>query len=252
MCSAARRLEFELGAGRVPLAVAKARVFADAPDKVIEHRRDASVSTVTRSVLALLAQARSEVIIASPYFIPGEVGMASMKEAADHHVGFVIFTNSLGATDAPLVHWRYVRYHRDMLRLGVQIRELSPDLARQSGTFGDFGTSSGRLHAKVVVIDRRQLFVGSLNLDGRSAWSNTEAGIVIDSPELARGIYTLVDRDRNRSIYRLRLRPGSDDIEWVITGADGSEIVVTDEPHNHWLLRLKMWRLEPFASEELL
>lgn len=136
--------------------------------------------------------------------------------------------------------------------VGVQIRELSPDLARQSGTFGDFGTSSGKLHAKVVVIDRRQLFVGSLNLDGRSAWSNTEAGIVIDSPELARGIYTLVDRDRNRSIYRLRLRPGSDDIEWVITSADGSEIVVTDEPYNHWLLRLKMWRLGPVASEELL
>ena len=65
-------------------------------------------------------------------------------------------TNALGATDEPLVHWRYARYRRELLKLGVEIYELSPELAREAGSFGNFGKSFGRLHAKVAVIDRRQ------------------------------------------------------------------------------------------------
>ena len=244
-------LSAELAAGRATLVPASARVLADAPEKIIEHRRDPEASTVTHSVLAVFGAARSEVTIASPYFIPGPVGMASMQEAIAHRVTVSVFTNSLGATDEPLVHWRYARYRRDMLRLGVHIQELSPDLARSSGGFGDFGRSSGRLHAKVAVVDRRFVFVGSMNLDARSAWSNTEAGLLIDSPPLARGIHALVDRDRNESVYRLRLRPDRETIEWVSTDAQGRETVTDDEPHGSWLLRLKMWLLEPLTSEDL-
>ena len=42
------------------------------------------------------------------------------------------------------------------------------------------------LHAKYMVIDRRFTFVGSLNLDPRSIYINTEMGMIIDSPKLAR------------------------------------------------------------------
>ncbi len=241
-----------LDAGRVPLAPATARVFADAPEKVRLDGPSPSATTVTRSVLAVFEQARSEVIIASPYFIPGPVGMAAMKDAIDHHVRIAVFTNSLGATDEPLVHWRYARYRRDMLKLGVEVYELSPDLARASGHFGDFGRSFGRLHAKVAVIDRRRLFVGSMNLDPRSAWSNTESGLLIDSPGLAEGIYTLVGRDRLTSVYRLRLDADGERVEWVTTDAQGHEKVLTDEPHGSWLLDLKLWLLSTFASEEML
>jgi len=38
----------------------------------------------------------------------------------------------------------------------------------------------------------------------------------------------------------------------VIIGRDGKERVLMDEPHDNWLLRLKMFLLEPFASKELL
>ncbi len=129
----------------------------------------------------------SEVMIASPYFIPGPLGMKMMRKDARTRIRIVVVTNALGATDEPLVHWRYARYRRELLRLGVEIYELSPSLARESGGFGDFGKSFGRLHAKVAVIDRKRLFVGSLNLDQRSAWSNTESGLLIDSPALAAG-----------------------------------------------------------------
>lgn len=62
------------------------------------------------------------------------------------------------------------------------------------------------------MIDRRQLFVGSLNLDQRSAWSNTEAVLLIDSPRLAEATVALIENDRRASVYQLRL------------GADGESI----------------------------
>jgi putative cardiolipin synthase len=245
-------VESELASGRIQLAPALSRVLADEPSKVGGLSRDQNVSTVTRSVLAEFLKARAEVTIASPYFIPGPVGMASMKEAIEHGVRVVVFTNGLGATDEPLVHWRYSRYRRAMLKLGVEIYELSPSLSRQSGGFGDFGMSLGRLHAKVAVIDQHEVFIGSMNFDARSAWTNTETGLLIESPELAQGLGDLIARDRGESVYRLRLAADGESIEWISTDRNGKERVLTDEPDNSWWLRLKMYLLEPFASEELL
>jgi len=175
-------IDYKLSAGRTPLEFATASVFADAPAKVDRGFRTATVSSVTRSMLEVLAGARSEVIIASPYFPPGSTGMSHIKNAIDHHVRVVVFTNSLGATDEPLVHWRYARYRRAMLKLGVGIYELSADLTRDTESFGNFGKSLGRLHAKVAIVDRRYLFIGSMNFDKRCAWSNREWGLLIDSP----------------------------------------------------------------------
>ncbi len=245
-------VEFELAAGQMTLTFANASVFADAPEKIARKDRDENLATVTRSTLEAFHSARSEVVIASPYFIPGPIGLDSMKEAIDNHIRVVVLTNGLGATDEPLVHWRYARYRRQLLKMGVEIYELSPSLARDAGNFGDFRKSFGRLHAKVAMIDRRTLFIGSMNLDNRSAWSNTEAGLLIDSPQLAQAVYGLVDRDRGASVYRLRLAADGETLEWVSTGRDGKQVVLRNEPDNNWLLRLKMFLLEPFAQEELL
>ena len=80
----------------------------------------------------------------------------------------VLHTNS-GTTDEPLVHHRYSRnsrYSVEMLRLGAENHEFSPGAVRQSLSFGSFGASTPQLHAKVAVVDRRYLLVGSVNLDG--------------------------------------------------------------------------------------
>jgi len=245
-------VDAELAAGRVSLTFARAEVFADTPAKVDLHDQNENLATVARSTLEAINATEREVMIASPYFIPGPLGMAMMEKARAQGIRIVIITNALGATDEPLVHWRYARYRRDLLRLGVEIYELSPNLARSSGRFGDFGKSFGRLHAKVAVIDRRTLFVGSLNLDQRSAWSNTESGLLIDSPALAQGIIDLVANDRYESVYRLRLAADDETIEWVATGVDGSEHAFSDEPDNNWWLSLKMFLIGPFTSEDLL
>ena len=236
----------------MPLAYATALVFADDPSKVKGLAHERRSPTVTRSVLAEFEKADAEITIASPYFIPGPIGMASMQRAIEHGIRISVFTNGLGATDEPLVHWRYARYRRDMLRLGVELYELSPRLSREAGGFGDFRMSLGRLHAKVAVIDQHKLFIGSMNFDARSAWSNTEIGLLIESPALSESIADLVAHDRGKSTYRLRLAADGEEIEWIATDRDGNQHVLTSEPDDDWWRRLKMYVLEPFSSEELL
>ncbi len=243
-------VEQQIGRGRLDLVFAPARVFADSPDKVVDTDTKTPSATM-RNTLAVIGAARSEAILVSPYFIPGDVGMPMIRAAAAAGIRTVLYTNALGATDEPLVHRRYARYRKAMLELGVVVYEISPVLARDSGDFGNFGRSLARLHAKAALIDRRWVFIGSMNLDGRSAVGNTEVGMVIDSPQLAQALYGLVDRDRHRSMYRVRLGP-DDRVEWVSSDRNGREAASTDEPDDHWWERLRTWLLQPFIAEELL
>jgi putative cardiolipin synthase len=94
-----------------------------------------------------------------------------------------------------------------MLRAGVDLYELSPTLTQSTKRLGMFGKSLGRLHAKTAVIDRHLVFVGSMNLDPRSASANTELGMFIDSPALAKELLRVVNISRLESAYRVRLDP---------------------------------------------
>jgi putative cardiolipin synthase len=114
-----------------------------------------------------------------------------------------------------------------------------------------FGASLGRLHAKLVVIDRRISFVGSMNLDPRSATINTELGAVIDSPQLAKELLRIIDIDRLQSAYRVRLKKDGSGIEWYSLEGE-KETVLTTEPDSSAWLRFKQWLLTPFVPEELL
>ena len=98
-----------------------------------------------------------------------------------------VLTNSASATDEPLAYARYAGYRRQVVELGVEVYELSATLAgRRRGAAGASVSAHGRLHAKWAVMDRRRVLVGSMNLDPRSARLNTELGLLIDSPALAR------------------------------------------------------------------
>ena len=163
-----------------------------------------------------------------------------------------LLTNSFGATDEPLAYAGYERYRLDLLKAGVRIFELSPKLARDSGRVAYFGDTIGRLHAKSLAIDRRWLFVGSLNLDPRSSHTNTEMGLVIDSAVLAQMVGGIYRRATNSGAFRLRLAPESERTEWVETDWQGHESIHVTEPDDDPWLRLKLLLLKPFVSEELL
>jgi cardiolipin synthase C len=112
-----------------------------------------------------------------------------------------------------------------------------------------FGASLGRLHAKTVLIDERLAYVGSMNLDPRSATLNTEFGALIDSPALAAQLKTLIDIDRLHSAYALRLAADGSCCEWVIPDSDG-RIVLSLEPDSRWWMRWLGGLLQPLAPED--
>jgi len=244
----------QLDHNALSLAFAPARVFADTPTKVAGLNVDQGRHTVTEQTLALFATARRQVSIASPYFIPGQRGLAIMRAvgSTDENPRIVLVTNSLGSTDEPLVHASYARYRLDMLKAGVRIYELSPSLSQRSGRLGNFGRSIGRLHAKAANIDGHTVFIGSMNLDARSARVNTEAGLAIESPELSETLSKLFTGGLATGAYRLRLAADHEHIEWLETAADGTQTVHTTEPDAPWTLRLKQRLLSPFVSDDLL
>lgn len=243
----------QLETGALDLDWASAQLFADDPAKITRaSSEEAYRGSVNEGALGVVNSARKEVMIVSPYFIPGERGMAMMRTAMARGGRIELVTNSLGATDEPLVYAGYARYRADMLRIGVTIREIAPVLSGKSGRFGDFGTSISRLHAKLAVIDDNRLFIGSMNLDRRSSSVNTETGVVVNSAALVADFRRLLSGARTNISYRLRLAPDGRRVQWLEYDEAGKDIVHDDEPGGYFWQRLQNWMLLPLVGEELL
>ena len=247
----------EFDDGRLGLVWATAEAYADPPEKIIEMTPGEKrlpyldAESVRFNVLEHLRNANTEIVLTSPYLVPGSKGMEALAALRQRGVKVRLLTNSLASNDEPLVHIGYSRYRKDMLKLGIELYELSPAGVKRNMRLGMFGSTIGRLHAKTAVFDRRQVFIGSMNFDPRSEKHNTEMGIFIDSPPLAREMLRLMDLDKYQAAYKLRLQPDTDNIQWLTLNDDG-EVVHDSEPDaDPWLL---FWLgiLAPLAPEELL
>ena len=243
----------DLDSGRLGLVWGTAYTFADHPDKPFDGEAGGEIAdtSVSFNLFEAIRKAGTEVVLSSPYLVPGASGMALMRDLRARGVRVTAMTNSLGATDEPLVHVGYSAYRLPMLDLGVDLYEISGSRVKRNRRENLFGASLGRLHAKLAVIDRRWLFVGSMNLDPRSATINTELGVVVDSPPLAREMLRIIDIDRLQSAYRLRKTASGQCCEWLGYEDDG-EMLLTEEPDSSLWQRVKLWLLRPFVPESLL
>ena len=244
------REDFE--GGRLGLLWGTASAFADSPDKVTATS-DAMARgmSVTMSVMDVVMAARSDVVLSSPYFVPGTMGVQAFGELRRRDVKVTVLTNSLAANDEPLVHTGYARYRVALLRTGVDLYELSPTRIQRNHRLGFPGASLGRLHAKLAVIDRSVVFIGSMNLDPRSASKNTELGIIVESPDLAKEVLRVIHISKLQSAYRLQFGADGESLEWLTMDDDG-EIVLTAEPDTTLFLRLQNSLLAPFIPEQQL
>src|SRR5262249_26076544 len=168
-----------------------ARVVADDPAKVLHPPERQDLQMLPRLQAALGDPAR-ELDIVSPYFVPTEEGTAALRAYVERGVKVRVLTNSLAATDVAPVHAGYAKYRERLLRAGVRLYELKPTAQESPGAHG--GGSDASLHAKAFATDRARIFVGSFNLDPRSARLNTEMGIVMESPPLASALSNALDR----------------------------------------------------------
>jgi phosphatidylserine/phosphatidylglycerophosphate/cardiolipin synthase-like enzyme len=237
--------------GRLRLQWAPARLLADDPAKIEAPANLTPEQSMFDDVLSLLRSARHEVLIISPYLVPGPRGMALFTELRRRGVRVRILTSSLAATDAPVVHIGYAHYREAMLELGVELYELRPRIGEPNGRFGAFGQSQARLHAKALTVDGHHLLIGSMNLDPRSIDLNSEIALQIASPALAGELKRLFDETVATSSYRVeRTRDGR--LRWTTIGRDGAPIVETAEPESSFWRRLGLWLMAPIAPEEML
>jgi putative cardiolipin synthase len=240
----------DLDAGRVGLIWGKATAFADSPAKVTATSDEMARSmSVSMNIMDMVMASRTEVVISSPYFIPGPRGVAAFSELRKRDVKVTILTNSLASNDEPLVHTGYARYRVELLKTGVDLYELSPTRILHNKRLMFPGMSVGRLHAKTAVFDGTKVFIGSMNLDPRSASKNTELGIIAEAPQLAREVLRVIHISKLQSAYRLRFGPDGQNLEWL-TMDDEGDVVLSEEPDVTPLMRFQNMLLAPFVPEQ--
>ena len=247
----AKSLEADIHAGKLDLLWSPAAVLADAPAKIAGEANPDEAETIADSIADLMKTANEEVTVISPYFVPGDKGVALMRSLTDRGVRVRVLTNSLATTDSPLVHIGYSRYRRQLLKAGVELHELRPVLGQKKIRFHPFRSSHASLHAKSLVIDHKTVFIGSMNMDARSARTNSEMGVVIRNSTLARQVESLFDDVVSDGSYFLELPPGSKSIRWTAIDGDTKHVWSTD-PDTSLLRRVGIKLLGPFAADDLL
>lgn len=258
---------------QVPLTWAPAALLADQPGKVAPGDDEVQAGeTVVDGLLQLMGQTQREVLIISPYFVPGAQMMQVFGELRRRGVAVRVLTNSLASNDAPAAHAGYRHYRTELLRMGVELHEMRSDPAtaglqtnappaghgdQGAARFGSgsgpggskSGTSRASLHSKAVIIDRKLAVIGSMNLDLRSQQKNSEVALLIRSQALSEQAAKLIENAFARNSYRLDLQDGR--LRWrAPPGASFPD--ATSEPEADWKLKLLVDLLSPIAPEQML
>ncbi|HET7065515.1 MAG TPA: phospholipase D family protein [Rudaea sp.] len=211
------------------------KLVTDDPSK--SKGEDNTPQIMLDTISGLLQGAQKEAVIISPYFVPKRPGTEQLVAMEKRGVAVHLLTNSLAANDVASVHGGYSKWRLDLLRAGVDIHELKP--VQVGVQRGSSGKSTASLHAKSVVTDDHVAFVGSFNMDPRSARINTECGAIIDDPRFAAQV-----RERYKAAselehsWKLALEGGK--IVWLDM-VDGKPVTLHDEPPAGGTKRFIAW-----------
>ncbi|MDQ0573776.1 putative cardiolipin synthase [Variovorax paradoxus] len=214
----------------------------------------AGSDTVVEGLLQLIGEARTDLLIISPYFVPGPDMKQAFAAARGRGVRIRVLTNSLASNDAPVAHVGYARHREDLLELGIELYELRSEQTGVSNAFGssgsgNVGASRSMLHSKVLVMDGQLLVVGSMNLDLRSQLQNTEIALLVRSAELSRAASAQIERGMREGSWRVELNDGS--LLWRAPEGSGLKDTST-EPDASLTLRLLLRLFGPLAPDQLL
>lgn len=125
-------------------------------------------AVIERAYLRAIGRARSEIIIANAYFVPGGRMRRALVSAARRGVQVNLLLQ--GRYEYFMQYYAARPVFGALLRAGIHIHEYAPSF----------------LHAKVAVIDAHWATVGSSNLDPLSLLLAREANVVVDDEGFAR------------------------------------------------------------------
>jgi putative cardiolipin synthase len=245
--------------GRSSLAWANGEVIYDSPQKAKVQDGEQGGRLLRHRLGEVAKQVQTELIVVSPYLVPGTAGMKFLEGLRERNVSVRILTNSLASTDMPVVHSGYQAARAPLLGTGVDLYEVRPVLGKpvvRGNRLRSLSSGQYALHAKVFVFDRQRVFVGSMNLDQRSLHLNTEIGLIIDSPELARQIaLRFADIAQPANSYVLMLSKadglGGRHLVWR-TVEDGKPVDYDQEPAVTFWQRMQVDMLSLLPLDALL
>lgn len=220
--------------GRLQPTLVTATMVTDSPDKLLQKVGDVELAVLARDIGRRFRDAKQEILIVTPYFIPRESGTKLLESLLEKGIRVVIVTNSLAATNHVAVHSGYARYRKRLLQAGAKIYEIRAENAGKETGWGHT-PEMVTLHSKATVIDRSTVFVGSLNFDPRSILINTEMGLFIESHALGVAFTANLFKDLPRVAYRVDL----DDhgaLRWSYD-YEGHKEVLDHEPQTAWSRR---------------
>ena len=223
-------------------------IVADDPESIAAGKESDDVMKFIRERIAHL---KEELLVELPYFVLPAGAQATVKALHERNVRVRVLTNSLASNDMLPAHSGYAKTRRRLLENGMELYELRPDTdAFRPGWSLLSGRSRAALHAKAMAFDGEAVFIGSFNLDPRSAAINTEAGLYIESAELTKRLtdYMAAGVVPTNS-YRVRLDPKGE-IVWE-TERDGQRVRYRDEPETGFRRRFvaNLWKLLPIDSQ---
>jgi len=186
--------------------------LADPPSKVemTMRQKENYRGKIIIAVNKFWRQTMRSAYVSAAYFVPGRGGVDTMLKEEKSGVHVTIVTNSLSSTNAPTVYAKWEKYRTKLLTGGIDIYEFmlgerNPrknvhDRERKRSCFSV-------MHSKTIVFDDHISWIGSFNLDPRSAYYNTENVAIFESAEFAEKLRNLIMTDATDS-WKLRYAGG--------------------------------------------
>ncbi len=232
---------------------ADAEIIYDDPKKKVGNKT--GYQGVAPHLRKLVENLDEELLMEAAYFIAGDRGVNRALELKEKGIRVRVLTNSMATNDMAPAFAFYEKYREGLVANGVELYELRPDLKSQRKFWSILASKSiATLHTKVIVFDRDTVFIGSFNLDPRSADLNTEVGLIIYSKELARQVIEYMDLGTEPgNSYRLVLEKededDSGDLVWI-SREEGEEIRETSDPKSGFWRPVTAWFISLFPVQE--
>ena len=222
-------------AKKFPIYWGNARLIADSPKKAEggEH-----ISPIIDALDGLWKETRKSIYISAAYFVPGKNGTANLINGAKNGIDINILTNSLSSTDATVVYSGWDRYRDDLIKNGIKVYEFRNEGYKVYNRHN----SGASLHSKTIVVDDKISWIGSFNLDGRSAIYNTEVIAAFFNVDFAKILRQAMEQDMSEYIS-WHLYNDNGKIKWK-TNRDGKEIIATHSPDTTLLNRFTTFLLK--------
>lgn len=211
---------------------APGRIIWDDPASI---RKEGMTNRMTERLFERVGLLESELLIESAYLVPRDHAVETLKHLVGRGVRIRILTNSLASNDVLAAHAGYAKRRDKVVGAGVKLYELRP-YPGQSNKDIIAGSSKAALHTKAIVFDRKDVFIGSLNLDPRSLDINTEVGLYVESAELAQQVIAYMDSGVTpENSYQVLLAEDGD-LYWLTT-LGGQEVRYDKEPESSGVQR---------------